>query len=155
MVAGSPAPRFQLGTGPASNLFSTVLDLSKFLTCLFNDGKGPNGAILKPETLAQMTQPVIGPDGKPERFGLGFHITDLDGETRIGHNGAVYGFSSEVAALPDRKLGVAAVAALDGSNGLVTDLANYALRLMVAEQEGKPLPSYRTTQPVPPERPPS
>ncbi|MEW4530912.1 serine hydrolase [Maioricimonas sp. JC845] len=146
------APGFQLGTGPAGNLFSTVLDLSKFLTCLFHNGEGPDGPILKPETLAQMTQPVIGPDGKPERFGLGFHIGDLDGDTRIGHNGAVYGFSSEVAALPDRKLGVAAVAALDGSNGLVTRLADYALRLMVAEQEGKPLPSYRTTQPVPPER---
>ncbi|QDU40804.1 D-alanyl-D-alanine dipeptidase [Maioricimonas rarisocia] len=145
------APRFQLGTGPAGNLFSTVVDLAKFLTCLLNDGKGPDGPILQPETLALMAQPLTGPDGKPEQFGLGFHVTELDGETRIGHNGAVYGFSSELAALPDRNLGVATVAALDGSNGLVTELSDYALRLMIAAQEGKPLPTYRTTQPAPPE----
>ncbi|MFG0332323.1 MAG: serine hydrolase [Maioricimonas sp. JB049] len=146
------APRFQLGTGPAGNLFSTVLDLSRFLTCLLKGGKGPEGSIIEPETLALMTQPLTGSDGKPESFGLGFHVADLDGETRIGHNGAVYGFSSELAALPDRNLGVTAVAALDGSNGLVTDLSNYALRLMVAARDGKPLPTYRTTQPIPPQR---
>jgi D-alanyl-D-alanine dipeptidase len=83
---------------------------------------------------------------------LGFHVTDLDGYTQIGHGGAVYGFSTQLEALPERKLGVAAASSLDGTNGVVRRLADYALRLMLAAQDGKPLPSYRMTGPVPPER---
>ena len=42
-------------------------------------------------------------------FGLGFAISTLDGERRIGHNGAVYGFATDVQALPDAKLGVVVI----------------------------------------------
>lgn len=99
-----------------------------------------------------MLTPVRGADGKSLSFGLGFHVKDLDGHRKIGHGGAVYGFSTQLEALPDRKLGVAAVSSLDGSNGVVGRLADYALRLMLARQDDKPLPSYGTTAPVPEER---
>lgn len=146
------APKFLLGTGPAGNMYSSVKDLAKFIVCLFNEGKTPDGRIINPETLALMQRPIPGTNGKPERFGLGFHVEDLDGYKKIGHGGAVYGFSTQLEALPERKLGVAAVASLDVSNGTVGRLADYALRLMIAAQDGKPLPSYRTTGPIPPER---
>lgn len=145
------APTFLLGTGPAGNLYSSVGDLSKFLVCLFNNGKTATGQILKPETLELMTSPITDSAGKPQGFGLGFQVQQLDGHKKIGHGGAVYGFSTQMAALPERKLGVAAVAALDGANGVVERLADYALRLLIAAQDGKPLPAYRTTGPVPPE----
>jgi CubicO group peptidase (beta-lactamase class C family)/D-alanyl-D-alanine dipeptidase len=146
------APRFLLGTGPAGNLYSSVVDLSRFLSCLFREGQVTGGSILQPATLRQMLEPVKNADGKPLGFGLGFHIQTLDGHTRIGHGGAVYGFSTQLEALPERRLGVAAVAALDGANGVVERLALYALRLMLAEQDGQPLPDYRRTQPVAAER---
>jgi CubicO group peptidase (beta-lactamase class C family)/D-alanyl-D-alanine dipeptidase len=146
------APTFLLGTGPAGNLYSSVSDLSRFLICLFNDGETATGQILKPETLQTMTTPILDLAGKPQTFGLGFHVQQLDGHKKIGHGGAVYGFSTQLEALPERKLGVAAVASLDVSNGVVERLADYALRLMIAAQDGKPLPVYRTTGPVLPER---
>ena len=146
------APTFLLGTGPAGNLYSSVNDLTKFLVCLFNNGKTPTGQILKSETLQAMMLPIKDSEGKSQGFGLGFHVQELDGHKKIGHGGAVYGFSTQLEALPERRLGVAAAASLDGSNGVVERLANYALRLMVAAQDGKPLPSYRTTGPVPLER---
>ena len=37
------APTFLLGTGPAGNLYASVLDLAKFLSCLFDDGKTDGG----------------------------------------------------------------------------------------------------------------
>jgi len=147
-----PAPSFALGTAPAGNLYSSVTDLSKFLVAIFHDGQGPNGPILKPETLRTMMSPRQEADGKPQGFAIGFHVEDLDGHRKLGHGGAVYGFSTQLEALPERKLGVAAVAALDASNGVVDRLAEYALRLMLAQQDGKPLPPYRTTVPVAPER---
>ncbi len=72
------APTFLLGTGPAGNLYSNVLDLSKFLVCMFHQGKTETGRILKPTTFRQMTTALKGPDGKPLEFGLGFHVQDLD-----------------------------------------------------------------------------
>ncbi len=146
------APTFLLGTGPAGNMYSSVLDLSKFLVCVFRNGKTNTGQILKPESLEQMLTPVRDASGKSQGFGLGFHIQDLDGHTRIGHGGAIYGFSTQLEALPERRLGVAAAASLDGSNGVVERLANYALRLMIATQDGKPLPMYQVTQTLPIER---
>ena len=171
------APTFLLGTGPAGNLYSSVLDLSKFLTCLFEQGKtggGKTGAketgaketgaketgaketgreqILKPGSLDLMTTPIKDSDGEPLGFGLGFHVEKLDGYRKTGHGGAVYGFSTQLEALPERRLGVAAAASLDGANGVVGRLAEYALRLMIAVQDGKPLPAYRTTGPLPRER---
>ncbi len=143
------APAFLLGTGPAGNLYSNVLDLSKFLVCLFDDGRTDSGRILKAETLAKMLTPLRGTDGKPQRFGIGFHIQDLDGYKKIGHGGAVYGFSTQLEALPERKLGVAAVSSLDGSNAVVARLSDYALRLMIAAQDKKPLPRYRQTGKIP------
>lgn len=146
------APTFALGTGPAGNLYSSVADLSKFLVCMFQEGRTGTGQILKPESYRQMLLPIRDSSGKSQGFGLGFHVQDLDGYTRIGHGGAIYGFSTQLEALPERKLGVAAACSLDGSNGVVERLANYALRLMIATKDGKPLPTYRVTQAVPRER---
>ena len=73
------APTFPLGTAPAGNLYSSVTDLAKFLVMLFDDGRGPSGSILKPETLRQMTAPLSDTDGKPQGFALGFHVQKLDG----------------------------------------------------------------------------
>jgi len=146
------APTFALGTAPAGNLYSNVIDLSKFMSCLFDDGRTTNGRLLKPNTLSQMLTPKVDAKGEPLGFGLGFHIQELEGHKVIGHGGAVYGFSTQFEALPERKIGIAAVAALDGSNGVVRRLTDYGLRLMLAKQDGKPLPIYPTTDSVPPRR---
>jgi CubicO group peptidase (beta-lactamase class C family)/D-alanyl-D-alanine dipeptidase len=146
------APTFLLGTGPAGNMYASVNDLSKFVICLLNEGESAAGRILHRQSLETMMTPIKNAAGEDEAFGLGFHVQTLDGNRKIGHGGAVYGFSSQLEALPQRGLGVVAAASLDGSNGVVGRLANYALRLMIAVQDGDPLPDYRTTEPVPPQR---
>ncbi len=146
------APEFQLGTGPAGNMFSSVLDLSKFLKCLFNAGRVGNIQILEPETLSLMTTPIRDLQGKSQGFGLGFSIGALDGFKKIGHGGAVYGFSTQLEAIPERGVGVAAAASLDGCNGAINRLVTYALRLMLAVQDGKPPPDFQSTTLIAPER---
>lgn len=145
------APKFALGTAPAGNLYASVGDLAKFLSALFVDGQGAEGPILKPETLRQMMSPPSDRGAEPG-FGLGFHLEKLDGHLKIGHGGAVYGFSTQLEALPEQKLGVAAVASLDGANGVVSRITDYALRLLLARQAGQDLPAYAVTGPVPAER---
>ncbi|MEM8669063.1 MAG: serine hydrolase [Planctomycetota bacterium] len=147
------APGFLLGTGPAGNLYASVDDLSKFVECLFRDGRTSSGRVLiEPSTLSAMSTPVTDSQGRAQSFGLGFHVQELDGYTKIGHGGAVYGFSTQLEALPERQVGVVACSSLDGSNGVVRRVSDYALRLMLATQDGKPLPEYRTTVQVSPER---
>lgn len=141
------APGFLLGTGPAGNLYSSVNDLAKFLQWMFRADDAKEG-ILQSDTYRQM----ITPRDDQHAFGLGFHVGQFDDYTRVGHGGAVYGFSTQLDALPQRRLGVAAVASLDGSNGVVERLSDYALRLMIAAQDGQTLPDYRTTTSVSPQR---
>ncbi|MFO0850023.1 MAG: serine hydrolase [Gemmataceae bacterium] len=135
-----PAPTFDMGMGPAGSLYAPVTDLSKFASCLFAGGKTPTGRLLKPETLvAMMTPQFVGKDAK-RGFGIGFSVGELDGHKRVGHGGAVYGFATEFAALPDDKLAVIVVASRDVANTTVSRIATDGLRLMLAAKEGKPLP---------------
>jgi D-alanyl-D-alanine dipeptidase/CubicO group peptidase (beta-lactamase class C family) len=146
------APPFLLGTGPAGNLYSSVNDLSKFMIWLLDDQRSDDDKILSLKSFKEMTTPIVDSTGKEQGFGLGFSVRKFDDMTKIGHGGAVYGFSTQFEALPQRRLGVVAASSLDGSNGVVGRLAQYALRLMIAAQDGKPLPQYRTTTTISPQR---
>ncbi len=146
-----PSPTFQLGTSPAGSMYSTVGDLSKFMSCLFADGTTKSGQLLKKETIAEMFKLQFAKADDKQGFGLGFVVGDLDGQKRIGHGGAVYGFSTELAMLPGRKLGVIVCSARDVSNAVTTRVADDALRLMVAAKDGKPLPKLIETSPIPAE----
>ena len=84
-----PAPTFELGISPAGCMYTTVNDLGKFLSVLFADGKGPNGAMLQKESLEEMWKPQFAKPGDKTGFGLGFLISEFEGKRRIGHGGAL------------------------------------------------------------------
>ncbi|MFO0896460.1 MAG: serine hydrolase [Pirellulales bacterium] len=142
------APKFALGTAPAGNMYSSVLDLAKFVMAVNHSGRYGEATLLKAETL----QAMIAPQQIEGGFGIGFHVADLDGARVVGHGGAVYGFSTQLDAMPEKNIGVVAVSALDGSNGVVERLANHALRSLLAHKEGRPLPTLATSAPVDVER---
>src|SRR5690606_1940144 len=77
-------------------------------------------------------------------FGIGFAIGELDGRRRIGHGGAIYGFATELAFLPNEKLGVVAVTTLDVANVVVERIADHALRAMLAARAGGAPPAPDT-----------
>src|SRR2546423_11510968 len=54
-------PTFQLGIAPAGSMYTTVGDLARFVSALFASGRGVNGQLLKPETIAQMWTPQFAP----------------------------------------------------------------------------------------------
>lgn len=147
-----PAPTFQLGMAPAGCMYSTVLDLGKFLSALFNGGRGANGQVLKRETLQKMWTPQFAKPGKESPYGLGFHLATLDGHREVEHAGAIYGFATQLSGLPDDKLGVVTVTTMDGANAVTNHVADVALRLMLAVRQGKPLPKIDETSPIPLER---
>jgi serine beta-lactamase-like protein LACTB len=146
------APTFELGTAPAGCMYTTVEDLGRFLSVLFARGKGPHGAILTPETLETMWKPQFVKPGEKTGFGLGFNIQEFEGRRRVGHGGAIYGFSTDLSALPDDKLGVIVVASMDCTNAVATHIADEALRHLLAVKQKKELPKIVETTKLTPER---
>jgi serine beta-lactamase-like protein LACTB len=144
------APPIQMSMAPAGNLYSTANDMARLLSFLFAGGKAQKkGQLLKPETIKQMYRLQFAKDNEKAGFGIGFAVSEFEGRRRISHGGAVYGFSTEFAALPDDKLGVVVLAAKDVSNGVTRHVADYVLRLMLAVRNKKPLPEIEVTEAVP------
>lgn len=146
------APTFELGMAPAGCMYSTVLDLGKFLSVLFNGGQGADGPVLRPQTLEEMWTPQFVKPGQSSPYGLGFRLTKLDGHREVEHAGAIYGFATQLSGLPDDKLGVVAVATMDSANAVTNHVADVALQWMLAAKEGKPLPQIEETSAVPLDR---
>jgi CubicO group peptidase (beta-lactamase class C family)/D-alanyl-D-alanine dipeptidase len=143
-----PAPTFELGMAPAGCMYSTVLDLGRFLSMLFARGRTAEGVVVKPETLEQMLTPQFAKPGEKQGFGIGFRVEERDGRRWVGHGGAIYGFSTQLSALPDDKLGVVVIASRDVANAVVEHIADVALAQMLAVKQGKPLPAIEETTPV-------
>ncbi|MFQ5603834.1 MAG: serine hydrolase [bacterium] len=142
------APTFEMGMSPAGSMYSTVLDLGQFMSVLFNGGQGAAGQILKPETLEEMWTPQFARPGAAQGYGIGFAISTLQGHRRIGHGGAIYGFATQLYALPEEKLGVVVVTSMDVANTVMRRIANHALKSMLAVRSNEPIPEMQFTSPV-------
>ncbi|MBI1257376.1 MAG: serine hydrolase [Chloroflexi bacterium] len=106
-----PAPDWNpFGWIPAGGLYSTVADISKFMSLQFTDA--PAGAsssqILGSSTLREMHMPVnMAPDFK-SGFGIAFALSRVADQKVVGHSGSVPGFKTSIAMIPALKLGVVA-----------------------------------------------
>jgi CubicO group peptidase (beta-lactamase class C family)/D-alanyl-D-alanine dipeptidase len=157
----SAAPVFEFGMAPAINLYASANDLAHLLVALF-DAAPPDSTVagggsdahisslVRRSTLEQMWAPQFTSPNARGGMGLGFFVGALDGRRRVGHDGAVYGFSTQVSALPDDRLGVVVTSTLEGSSATLERIAAYALRAMIAARAGQPPPPVPTTQPVGP-----
>jgi CubicO group peptidase (beta-lactamase class C family)/D-alanyl-D-alanine dipeptidase len=142
------APTFQMGIGPAGSMYTTVNDLGRFMSALFAGGRGQNGSILKAATLEQMWTPQYVKAGQKTGYGIGFGISEMNGHRKIGHGGAIYGFATQLSALPDEKLGVVVVTTKDAANAVTTRIANAALEAMLAVRQGNLVPQPEITSAV-------
>jgi len=146
------APQFVMGTGPAENLYSNVNDMAKFLSWMMRPLDSESNNLLTSSSFEELVTPSTDSAGKPLDYGLGFRIQEFDGYRQVGHAGGVYGHSAQLQAIPERRAGIVAVSALEGSHGTVSMLTDYGLRLLLAAQDGTPLPDYPITVAVSPDR---
>jgi D-alanyl-D-alanine dipeptidase/CubicO group peptidase (beta-lactamase class C family) len=135
-------PEFAFGYGPAANLRCTVHELVRFAASWF---PAAGRRVLAPDTQAAMWAL---PEDQQRGCGLGFFVKQFDGHRFVGHEGAVYGFASTVAALPDEELAVAVVCTVDFGNGLAEAIADFALRALLASRAGAPIGLPEARRPV-------
>ncbi len=144
------APTFQLGMIPAGSLYSTVLDLGRFTSVLLAGGRAGQTQVIQPATLKEMLTRQFLDAKDTASFGLGFRLSSYDGQPLVGHGGAIYGFATELEALPEAKLGVVVIATLDSSNSLVSRIAHEALRMALAQHSQQPFAAPVVTEEIDP-----
>lgn len=144
------APVFELGIGPAANLYTTVNDLCRFARVLFNEGQivETGEQLLSSATLKEMWSVQYGSSDQQNGYGIGFYVSDFMGQRRVQHSGVMYGYATRLYVLPEADLGVAIVSTLDATNSVVDRIGNYALSLIRAQRLGHTLPPFTRYLPV-------
>ncbi len=132
------SPRFELGTIPAGNLYTSADDLARFLSFLFAERAVGGDPVVQPDILDEMFTPQL--TDEKSGFGLGFHVDQYRDRKKVSHSGAVYGFSSSLVAIPDLKVGVIVLANEDIAMGPVRKLSDAALGWMVDAKLGTDTP---------------
>ena len=141
------APRFELGMIPAGSLYSSVTDLAKFVNMIFSDGSLNGEKFVDPKTLKEMFTPQF-TDSAESGYGLGFKISKHNGYKMISHGGAIYGYSTQLSALPKPKIGVVVASSVDISNSITRKISSYALDLLIAKKKKIKLPEYVKTKSI-------
>jgi CubicO group peptidase (beta-lactamase class C family) len=142
------SPHFELGTIPAGNLYTSAVDLARFLSFLFAEGAVDGRQVVQPETLAEMFTPQL--TSEESGFGLGFYVGQFRDRKKVSHSGAVYGFSSSLVAIPDLKVGVIVLANEDIAMGPVRKLSDAALGWTVDAKLGTDPPKEQEPSAPPP-----
>lgn len=139
------APTFELGMAPAGSMYSSVLEMTAFIRALLRRDE----RLVSRSTLDTMWTPQYVPPGTKTGFGLGFAIGEMDGRRVVRHGGAIYGFATELAVLPDDQLGVIVAVAKDGANVVASRIASAAVAALSAQRSGRTLTTPERSRSIP------
>jgi CubicO group peptidase (beta-lactamase class C family) len=96
-----------LPVAPAGALWSNVLDMANFAQTNLNEGVAPDGTrVVSAENLAVTWEPQVEISADAS-YGLGWIVEDYKGLQILSHGGNTFGFSSELAFVPEADLGIA------------------------------------------------
>lgn len=124
-------------TAAASNIYSSVNDMTLYVAALMNGGRNKNGAILKPETLQMATTPQYQLDERLPAVGFSFFIRKIGEHRTIGHGGGWPGFISSMLVAPDDDL--ALLVFTNCSNGAPGTISADLMRRLLSEPEPEKL----------------
>ncbi len=123
--------------GPAGAINSCANDMGRWLLVHLGGGKIDGRPVINPQTLADLHLPAM-PTGaasaEPEvqsvGYALGWFVDTYRGQRMIHHGGNIDGFSAQVAMLPEDRIGVVALANMNGT-ALPALLARYVADLLL------------------------
>lgn len=152
---GEPAQEPALRDMPAGGMNSSVLDLGRFLSMVFAQGRAAGGAsVLRPQSVSEMLTVQNGGVSLDMGFanGLGWMLSTLGPRTIQGagpvahHSGATVNFRSQMYALPEHRLGVVVLTNDAAGQRAVDRVAVRALSLLLQARTG-----IRQPEPAKPE----
>ena len=125
----------------AGCIASTPADMARYLRMLLNRGQGPKRRIVSEESFTLFSTPHIRAEefSPTASYGYGIAVDTLDGHKILRHTGGMVSFASSIHV--DLDGGVAAFASINAMQGYrPTAVTEYAVRLLRAQHESKPLP---------------
>jgi D-alanyl-D-alanine carboxypeptidase len=120
---------------------STPDDMARYIRMLAARGHGPKSRVISEESFQLMSTPYIKADefSPTASYGYGIAVDTLDGHKILRHTGGMIAFASSIHV--DLDSGVAAFASVNAMQGYrPITVTEYAVRLLRAERESKPLP---------------
>jgi CubicO group peptidase (beta-lactamase class C family) len=152
-VKGVATETVTLRDTPAGGLFSNVEDLSRFMRMILGQGMLDGRRVLSSDSVNAMLTPQFrnAPFDFGQQFGLGWMLSGIpiQGAGQVAwHNGGTKTFISQMALLPQKKLGVVVLANADRAGTLVYEAAEEVLRLALETREGivQPAPVPRAPE---------
>jgi CubicO group peptidase (beta-lactamase class C family) len=94
------------GASPAGSISASATDMARFMIAHLNDGVLDGKRILADSTAERMHARAFGHDPRLPGFALGFYEKSSHGLRIIGHGGDTRWFHTDLALIPDEKLGV-------------------------------------------------
>ena len=148
-----PYPRFgRLSEAPAiiitegaGCVASTPRDMGAYVQMIANHGNGPKGRLMSEESFALFSKPHIKAEefGPTASYGYGIAVDKLQDHTILRHTGGMVSFASALQVDIDE--GVGAFASINAMQGYRPNpVDQYAIQLMRAQREGKPLTGNAT-----------
>ncbi len=99
-------PIVYLNVGPAGSLLSTSADMSKFMIAHLQHGSYQGKEILQPVTIDLMHSRLLSQHTELAGWCHGFYERFINDERIIEHAGDIVGYSSLLALIPEKKLGL-------------------------------------------------
>ncbi|OPG94056.1 hypothetical protein B2I21_32815 [Chryseobacterium mucoviscidosis] len=126
--------------GPAGSINSNLVDMIAWVQFQLNQGQQDGAQLISKEQLAVMhspqmacTSPFHSKELPVSTYGLGWMIDSYRGHAMIHHGGAIDGFASQVAFLPEEQIGVVVLCNTNGSILPYTISFNVIDRLLEVE----------------------
>ncbi|MCG7385165.1 serine hydrolase [Paenibacillus sp. ACRRY] len=126
--------------GPAGSINSNLEDMIAWLRLQLNKGQYDGQQLVSKEQMEVLHSPQMpcdspfhGPEMPISTYGLGWFIEPYRGHSLIHHGGAIDGFSSQVAFLPEEEIGIVVLCNTNGSLVPYTVTFNIIDRLLGME----------------------
>ncbi|MEA3337203.1 MAG: alpha/beta fold hydrolase [Chloroflexota bacterium] len=128
------AEEILIPVAPAGAAWSNVLDMARYAATELSQGVTPDGsAVVSAENLAVTWTPQVDITSDLS-YGLGWLIEDWKGIPVISHAGNTFGYSSELAFLPEHGIGISILT--NEQNSLLNSAIRYRLLELLFGQEG-------------------
>src|SRR3954462_8460172 len=106
-AGGFRRQKFEIvNAAPAGSIASSATDMAKFMIAHLNNGQYKGQRILADSTAQRMHRRAFTHDPRLNGFALGFYEKATHGRHIMGHGGDTRFVHSDLALVPDEKLGV-------------------------------------------------
>ncbi|NOT62615.1 MAG: beta-lactamase family protein [Acidobacteria bacterium] len=133
------------GNWPAGSMFSSALDLSRWVIAFLNGGQLEGKQVLAPSLIATMMTPRANLPGSQNKYGYGLTLATQRGVKLVEHGGSRSGYGSFIRMAPAQRIGI--ILTINKSGGSLNKTLEKASELMLpfaAKAETKPQPITMT-----------